>query len=85
MVLKLGMVCSQSEPRLRPTMRQVVQCLEGDMPVQDLCSSLGISLSGLKFTPWENFDGIVISYASSVNQASSVSSYAADSIRSGGR
>ncbi|KAG1366757.1 putative L-type lectin-domain containing receptor kinase IV.2 [Cocos nucifera] len=35
LVLKLGLVCSQSTPEVRPTMRQVVQYLNGDDSLVD--------------------------------------------------
>ncbi|KEH41557.1 putative protein kinase RLK-Pelle-L-LEC family [Medicago truncatula] len=46
LVLKLGLLCSHSEPLARPSMRQVVQYLERDIPLPDL-SSLSLSSSGL--------------------------------------
>ncbi|KAH0933610.1 hypothetical protein HID58_010727 [Brassica napus] len=39
MVLKLGLVCSQSDPENRPTMRQVLHYLEGDVILADLSPS----------------------------------------------
>ncbi|KAG1366756.1 L-type lectin-domain containing receptor kinase IV.2 [Cocos nucifera] len=35
LVLKLGLVCSQSIPEVRPTMRQVIQYLNGDVNLAD--------------------------------------------------
>nr|POF24689.1 putative l-type lectin-domain containing receptor kinase i.4 [Quercus suber] len=48
LVLKLGLMCSYSEVAARPSMRQVVQYLEGDVPFPDL-SSLGLCSTGLTF------------------------------------
>uniref|UniRef100_A0A7N2M509 non-specific serine/threonine protein kinase n=1 Tax=Quercus lobata TaxID=97700 RepID=A0A7N2M509_QUELO len=48
LVLKLGLLCSHSEAAARPSMRQVVQYLEGDVPFPDL-TSLGLSSTGLTF------------------------------------
>jgi len=48
LVLKLGLLCSHSEPLARPSMRQVVQYLERDIPLPNL-SSLSLSTSGLTF------------------------------------
>nr|AAR11298.1 lectin-like receptor kinase 7;1 [Medicago truncatula] len=48
LVLKLGLLCSHSEPLARPSMRQVVQYLERDTPLPDF-SSLSLSSSGLTF------------------------------------
>ncbi|CAM0145359.1 unnamed protein product [Urochloa decumbens] len=36
LVLKLGLLCSHPLPNARPTMRQVMQYLDGDMPLPDL-------------------------------------------------
>ncbi|OAO97419.1 LPK1 [Arabidopsis thaliana] len=36
MVLKLGLLCSHSDPQVRPTMRQVLQYLRGDATLPDL-------------------------------------------------
>ncbi|XP_022143733.1 L-type lectin-domain containing receptor kinase S.4-like [Momordica charantia] len=35
MVLKLGVMCSNNEPKQRPSMRQVVRCLDGEIGVTD--------------------------------------------------
>lgn len=35
MVLKLGVMCSNNEPEQRPSMRQVVRCLDGEIGVAD--------------------------------------------------
>ncbi|PKH47940.1 hypothetical protein CRG98_050393 [Punica granatum] len=85
LVLKLGLVCSHSEPRARPTMRQALQYLEGDLPIQDLSSSLSIPSPGVRFAHQEAFDDFVMSYPSSMDQAFAVSSSVADSLLSGGR
>ncbi|KAG0477455.1 hypothetical protein HPP92_014296 [Vanilla planifolia] len=36
MVLKLGLMCSQHSPEARPSMRQVLQCLEGEAPLPEM-------------------------------------------------
>jgi len=48
LVLKLGLVCSNSEAAARPSMRQVVQFLEGDVPLPEL-PAVGLCASGLTF------------------------------------
>ncbi|RZC50424.1 hypothetical protein C5167_018865 [Papaver somniferum] len=35
MVLKLGLLCSHDDPKARPSMKQVLQYLEGDMPLPE--------------------------------------------------
>ena len=48
LVMKLGLMCSHSEPSTRPTMRQVVQYLERNIQLPEL-SGLGLSINGLTF------------------------------------
>ncbi|GLT89550.1 hypothetical protein SLE2022_075280 [Rubroshorea leprosula] len=84
LVLKLGLLCSHSDPTARPSMRQVVQYLEGDVPLPDL-SALGLTASGLTFAHGEGFDDFVTSYPSSMNKAHTHSSSIAESLLSGGR
>ncbi|KAF2306165.1 hypothetical protein GH714_014775 [Hevea brasiliensis] len=54
LVLKLGLLCSHAVPEARPSMRQVLQFLECDIPLPEL-SSLGLSASGLTFARPEGF------------------------------
>jgi len=75
LVLKLGLLCSHSEPLARPSMRQVVQYLERDIPFPDL-SSLSLSSSGLTFGHQELVEDKTVPYTS-------VS--IAESVLSGGR
>ncbi|GLT36117.1 hypothetical protein SLA2020_105190 [Shorea laevis] len=84
LVLKLGLLCSHSDPTSRPSMRQVVQYLEGDVPLPDL-SALGLTVSGLMFAHHEGFDGFAASYPSSMEKAYTHSSSVAESLLSGGR
>ncbi|KAJ0028092.1 hypothetical protein Pint_35377 [Pistacia integerrima] len=79
LVLKLGLMCSHSEPAARPSMRQVVQYLEKDAPLPEL-SALEISDCGLKFAHSEGFDDFVGSFPSLMGMASWTS--IADSILS---
>ncbi|KAL1321553.1 hypothetical protein AAHE18_14G135500 [Arachis hypogaea] len=65
LVLKLGLLCSHSEPMARPSMRQVVQYLEGDFPLPDL-HLLSLSSTGLTFGHYvEDFQEFQLSYPSS--------------------
>ncbi|KEH22945.1 L-type lectin-domain receptor kinase IV.2-like protein [Medicago truncatula] len=75
LVLKLGLLCSHSEPLARPSMRQVVQYLETDIPFPDL-SSLSLSTFGLTFGYQECVEDKTMPYTS-------VS--IAESVLSGGR
>ncbi|KAK8611552.1 hypothetical protein V6N13_131600 [Hibiscus sabdariffa] len=85
LVLKLGLICSHSEPAARPTMRHVVQILEGDVPFPEI-SSLSLCSSGLTFARSEGFDDFSITYTSSTHKGfSHSSSSVAASILSGGR
>ncbi|KAF8006102.1 hypothetical protein BT93_K0413 [Corymbia citriodora subsp. variegata] len=84
LVLQLGLLCSHFEPTARPSMRQVVQYLEGDLAMQEL-SSLGISKSGLPFAFHEGFSMSGMTYLSSIDKAFSHTSSVANSLLSGGR
>ncbi|XP_052310088.1 L-type lectin-domain containing receptor kinase IV.1 isoform X9 [Populus trichocarpa] len=84
LVLKLGLMCSHSEPAARPSMRQVVQFLEGNVPLPDILP-LRLSASGQKFSHHEGFDDFAYSYPSSMDKASAHSSSVAESLLSGGR
>lgn len=86
MVLKLGLLCSQSNPMVRPSMRQIVQYLEGDAPMPEMTS---IETSGGHY---EGFDDLAMSYSSSLDKAfahfsTSSLAYSSDaqSLLSGGR
>uniref|UniRef100_K3ZZU2 Protein kinase domain-containing protein n=1 Tax=Setaria italica TaxID=4555 RepID=K3ZZU2_SETIT len=47
LVLKLGLMCSHPLPNARPSMRQVIQYLDGDMPLPNLSStSLNFTMLG---------------------------------------
>ncbi|XWS55637.1 hypothetical protein CRYUN_Cryun09bG0018100 [Craigia yunnanensis] len=83
LVLKLGLLCSHSEPQGRPTMRQVVQFLEGDIPFPEM-PSLSLSSKGLTFAHREGFDDFAMSYTSIYKGFSHLSSVA-ESLLSGGR
>lgn len=84
LVLNLGLMCSHSDPSARPSMRQVVQYLEGDAPLPEL-SGLGISVSGLTFENREGFTDFAVSYSFSTDKLYTRSSSVAESLLSGGR
>ncbi|XP_056170379.1 L-type lectin-domain containing receptor kinase IV.1-like [Syzygium oleosum] len=84
LVLKLGLTCSHSHPLMRPSMRQVLQYLEGDLPMPEL-SSIGLSSDGLTFAHRKGFDYLAMSYPSSTYTASAHSSSVVESHLSGGR
>ncbi|KAE8717323.1 L-type lectin-domain containing receptor kinase IV.2 [Hibiscus syriacus] len=85
LVLKLGLLCSHSEPEARPTMRQVVQFLQGDISFPEILS-LSLSSHGLTFGHREGFDDFAMSYtSSSICKGFSQSSSVAESLLSGGR
>ncbi|XP_020090251.1 L-type lectin-domain containing receptor kinase IV.1-like [Ananas comosus] len=67
LVLKLGLVCCQSVPEVRPSMKQVIQYLNGDEHLADD--------AGLIFSEGESLDlaSVRISYASSYAMASTSS------------
>ncbi|KAG2690618.1 hypothetical protein I3843_09G191800 [Carya illinoinensis] len=84
LVLKLGLLCSHSKPAARPSMRQVVQYLEGDICLPEL-SSPGLCASSLTFAHKGGFTDLAMSYPSSMNKPFSHPSSVADALLSGGR
>ncbi|XP_028783449.1 L-type lectin-domain containing receptor kinase IV.1-like [Neltuma alba] len=86
LVLKLGLVCSDSNPLSRPTMRQVVQYLNWEVPLPDLSSlSLCSASPGLSFGRHQAFLQSTMSFPSFVDQSLSHSSSVAESLLSEGR
>ncbi|XP_043691823.1 L-type lectin-domain containing receptor kinase IV.1-like [Telopea speciosissima] len=81
LVLKLGLLCSNCIPTERPTMRQVVQYLDGELPLPDL-SSLSLIANGISFTN-VGFDAFVMSYPSSLEKISTLSPTVSESLLSG--
>ncbi|CAA7052238.1 unnamed protein product [Microthlaspi erraticum] len=84
MVMKLGLLCSHSDPRARPSMRQVLHYLRGDAKLPDL-SPLDLSGSGMMFGVEDGFSELGMSYSSSVFKGFTGGSSIADSLLSGGR
>ncbi|XP_010509284.1 PREDICTED: L-type lectin-domain containing receptor kinase IV.1 [Camelina sativa] len=84
MVLKLGLLCSHSDPRARPSMRQVLHYLRGDAKLPEL-SPLDLSGSGMMFGFHDGFSELGMSYSSSVFKGFTGGSSIADSQLSGGR
>ncbi|KAF2311895.1 hypothetical protein GH714_027201 [Hevea brasiliensis] len=82
LVLKLGLLCSHSVPTIRPSMRQVMQYLDGDATLPDV--SLESAAIGTFITPNEASD-FVMSFPSSVGKGSGRSISSVDSILTGGR
>ncbi|XP_042499309.1 L-type lectin-domain containing receptor kinase SIT2-like [Macadamia integrifolia] len=66
-VLKLGLLCSNWVPTARPNMRQVVQCLEGELPLPDV-SSLSLSANGVTLVDGESFDDFVMPVSGSIEE-----------------
>ncbi|CAN7001351.1 hypothetical protein Bca4012_051395 [Brassica carinata] len=84
MILKIGLLCSHSDPRARPSMRQVLHYLRGDAKLSDL-SPLDLSKSGMMFGVQDGFSELRMLYASSVCKRYTSGSSIADSLLSGGR
>ncbi|XVF55230.1 hypothetical protein PTKIN_Ptkin06aG0020100 [Pterospermum kingtungense] len=84
LVLKLGLLCSHSESEARPTMRQVIQFLEGDLPFRDM-SSLCLSSRGLTFGHHHESSDYFAMYTSFYKESSYSSSVVTGSPLSGGR
>ncbi|KAG7964861.1 hypothetical protein I3843_09G192300 [Carya illinoinensis] len=72
MVLKLGLMCSSNTPMSRPSMRQVVRYLEGEVEISDNLKAPGEYVNGGKGNLAEGFDDFVHSFPStSVARSSS--------------
>ncbi|KAF7850054.1 hypothetical protein BT93_L5902 [Corymbia citriodora subsp. variegata] len=84
LVLKLGLMCSHSNPLMRPSMRQVLRYLEGDLPMLELLST-GISSNGLTIAHGEGFDDLTMSRPSALGKACTDLSSVAESVLSGER
>ncbi|WOG92568.1 hypothetical protein DCAR_0311841 [Daucus carota subsp. sativus] len=84
LVLKLGLMCCNSEPLARPKMQQVVQYLERNAPLPEL-SSIVISSVGLAFEPFSSIDMSNNSSSSMEKPCTQPYSLVADSFLSGGR
>lgn len=63
LVLQLGLLCSHPDPMSRPSMKQVVQILEGDAPLTVSAEGMISCLSARQYD--ESFDHLVVSYPSS--------------------
>lgn len=70
MVLKLGLFCSNNEPTARPSMREVVRCLDGEVGVPE-----ELRIHGGVERHVEGFDDFVHSFASSLDNMSSSYSF----------
>ncbi|GAB4833856.1 L-type lectin-domain containing receptor kinase IV.1 [Ancistrocladus abbreviatus] len=90
LVLKMGLICSNTEPEDRPTMGLVVQYLEGVLPLPDL-SALSLHSGGVafanreKYVSREGFSDLAMLYPSSGERVFSHSSSVAESNISEGR
>ncbi|CAN1849798.1 L-type lectin-domain containing receptor kinase IV.2 [Linum perenne] len=75
LVLKLGLMCSHSDPEFRPNMQQVQQILKGELPLPNM-SSMGLSISsvGLSFAGQESHTGPIFPYASTIQSSINLSS-----------
>lgn len=83
MVLKLGLLCSHSEPTARPSMRQVILYLDGALTLPKELPLLGISASGLTFAHGDRGGGGFSDFA--LSYPSSITSSVAESLLSAGR
>ncbi|XP_039131224.1 L-type lectin-domain containing receptor kinase SIT2-like [Dioscorea cayenensis subsp. rotundata] len=65
LVLELGLLCSHTLPALRPSMKQVVQCLNGDAQLPSLSSLAFSNFNLLALQKNEGFDKYVLSHPNS--------------------
>ncbi|XP_010262572.1 PREDICTED: L-type lectin-domain containing receptor kinase IV.1-like [Nelumbo nucifera] len=80
LVLKLGLLCCNSCPTARPTMRQILEFLKGEAPLPD---PLSVSASSLAFAHSEGFSDFSMPYSSPGN--TTTQSSVAESLLSTGR
>jgi serine/threonine protein kinase len=71
LALKLGLLCSHPLPGARPSMRQVMQYLDGDMPLPELTPA-HLSFSMLALMRSEGFDSFVMSASHASSTAMSI-------------
>ncbi|CAI9104323.1 OLC1v1002971C1 [Oldenlandia corymbosa var. corymbosa] len=88
LVLKLGLLCCNSEPEARPTMQKVVLYLDGAMALPELSSSSllggGIATKSMAFDSVTSFEDVSVSSYSFLTSSTQYS-HASGSILSGGR
>ncbi|XP_037411689.1 L-type lectin-domain containing receptor kinase SIT2-like [Triticum dicoccoides] len=70
--LKLGLLCSHPFANARPTMRQVLQYLDGDMPLPEM-SPTDLSFQMMTIMQNEGFDQFIMTYPSSTVSIDSTS------------
>ncbi|CAN6222364.1 unnamed protein product [Urochloa humidicola] len=73
MALKVGLLCSHPFPEARPSMRQVLQYLNGELAVPELVPA-HLSLQILTLMQNQGFDSYIMSYPSSMESMQSISS-----------
>ncbi|KAK1276501.1 L-type lectin-domain containing receptor kinase IV.1 [Acorus gramineus] len=66
LVLKLGLLCSHQKANGRPTMRQVMQFLEGEMPLPDVPMNY-MNAGSINSDRYKCYDDFMASYTSSEN------------------
>ncbi|KAL6647102.1 hypothetical protein ACP70R_014539 [Stipagrostis hirtigluma subsp. patula] len=71
--LKVGLLCSHPFPEARPSMRQVLQYLNGEISVPELVPA-HLSFQVLAVMQNEGFDSYIMSYPSTVEDSNSISS-----------
>ncbi|KAG2639765.1 L-type lectin-domain containing receptor kinase SIT2-like [Panicum virgatum] len=69
--LKVGLLCSHPFPEARPSMRQVLQYLNGELAVPELVPA-HLSFQMLTLMQNEGFDSYIMSYPSSVDSVSNL-------------
>ncbi|XP_058099370.1 L-type lectin-domain containing receptor kinase SIT2-like [Magnolia sinica] len=85
LVLKLGLLCSHPFSAARPSMRQVMQFLDGDAPLPELSlDRLGAAILAVGHTHTEGSDDLRSSYPSSLELAIASTSSIQEPVLSGG-
>ncbi|XP_077236882.1 L-type lectin-domain containing receptor kinase IV.1-like isoform X2 [Tasmannia lanceolata] len=84
LMLKLGLLCSHPVLAYRPCMRQVMQFLDGDVPLPELSAS-SFSVTFPRLGHNEGVDDFIVSNPSSLDKSGGYSSSIGESILFGGR
>ncbi|KAJ1422240.1 Serine/threonine-protein kinase, active site [Sesbania bispinosa] len=83
LVIQVGLLCSDENPEARPTMRQVVRYLEGEVPPPELQAFDGKKGGGVAVSGGGEFDDFVHSYRTSFYDRANTWSSVGDDVECG--
>ncbi|KAL6647096.1 hypothetical protein ACP70R_014533 [Stipagrostis hirtigluma subsp. patula] len=73
LILKLGLMCAHPFTNVRPNMREVIQYLNGDMPLPDQLTPVDVSFNMLSFMQNKGFTPTVLTNTTSLTNNSTIS------------